>query len=95
MPEKGRSVVSPEGALFHVGGYMTGLNLFLKNTFIFDEHRSQLVVKRPMHEERADHAIHMHGSDSIYVFGGVRFASVETKQLMSLNSVERYSIKHD
>ena len=45
---------------------------FLQNTFILDEHRSQLVALQLMEQGRADHGLHMHG-DKIYALGGMAY----------------------
>jgi len=43
IPEKGRHIVTPEGHVYFMGGYLPLLKLFSKNTFVFDEHRAVLV----------------------------------------------------
>ena len=76
---------------------MPQLRQFLVNTFILDEHRSNLVPMQSMKNARADHALHNEG-DLIYVLGGVSYrdnGGEETGQLMSLNSCEIYDIKND
>ena len=77
---------------------MPQLRSFLNNTFILDEHRSNLVGLQPMKTSRADHALLQEG-DQIYVLGGMRFRNKEEGgspgQVMSLNSCEIYSISKD
>ena len=93
IPDRGRSVVTPDGNLYMVGGYLPTIKSFLGNTFTLDEHRSQLVALQSMHRARADHALHIEG-DKIYVFGGMAFNEDES-HTRSLNSVEVYDISED
>jgi len=57
IPDRARSCVSPSGGLFLIGGYLPQIKVFLKNTFIYDEYRSQLVALSNMNDSRADFAI--------------------------------------
>ena len=40
VPERTRCIVSPTGQCYQIGGYLPNLNLFMRNTFVLDEHRS-------------------------------------------------------
>jgi hypothetical protein len=55
--------------MFLVGGYLTPLKTYLKNTFTLDEHRSLLVANQNMNVARSDHAI-IYFKGCIYAFGG-------------------------
>jgi hypothetical protein len=57
FPDRTRHIVIPEGALYLTGGYQNLLKIFLDNTFILDDHRSNLVPLQRMKQARADHAI--------------------------------------
>ena len=94
VPERGRSVVAPDGNLYLIGGYMPLIKSFLKNTFTLDEHRSQLVALQTMDEARADHALMIEG-DKIYAFGGMSSVGPGSDAVKSLNTCEVYSISED
>lgn len=65
-------MVTPEGACYLFGGYLPQLRMFLSNTWILDEHRSNLVPLQFMKSGRADHALQLAG-DTIYMLGGMSF----------------------
>lgn len=97
LPERSRCLVTPEGACYLFGGYMPSLRMFMNNTFILDEHRSNLVALQPMKTGRADHALLQEG-DNIYVLGGMTFHGSDgqqTGQVTSINSCEVYSMSKD
>lgn len=70
IPERSRSLVTPKGHMYLVGGYIPQINHFSKNLFVLDEHRSILVPKRKMLSARTSHALHYY-EEKIYAFGGV------------------------
>lgn len=62
-------MVTPEGNLYVTGGFQHILKVFLNNTFIMDDYRSNLISLKRMISERADHGI-LYSKGLIYVFGG-------------------------
>jgi hypothetical protein len=67
-----RSVVTPEGQLYVLGGYLPLLKYFVQNTFILDEHRQTLVPIQRMIQGRSDFAV-IYRQNKIYIFGGMTF----------------------
>lgn len=72
FPERGRSIVTPEGKLYCLGGYVALLKTFSRSNFILDEYRSQLVGMQMMKRGRADHAL-LYFRGNIFVFGGTAY----------------------
>jgi hypothetical protein len=70
LPERSRSLVTPKGHMYLVGGYVHLIEHFSKNTFVLDEHRSILVPRQTLQQGRCDHAMH-YFADKIYAFGGM------------------------
>ena len=74
---------------------MKQLRSFVKNLFILDEHRSQLIPLQLMKEGRADHTL-LFFKNCIYAIGGMNYAPQSFQgNLCTLNSIERYSIEND
>jgi hypothetical protein len=81
--------------MFLVGGYITPLKCYIKNTFTLDEHRSILVSLRHMNEARAEHAM-LYSKGVIYVFGGEALVEgSEAMEVKSLNTCEAYDVAED
>jgi hypothetical protein len=97
FPDRARHIVTPEGVLYLTGGYQTLLKAFLDNTFILDDHRSNLVPLQRMKHPRADHAIIYQKSScgQIFVFGGMAFKEGSSSRVQSIASSEMYSLKDD
>ena len=95
VADRTRCIVSPEGVCYQLGGYLPAINLFTRNMFVLDEHRSNYVALQNMNKGRADHTVLMTNSNDIYVFGGMAHANNVRKVVESLNSCEVYSIKDD
>jgi hypothetical protein len=99
IPERTRCIVSPDGACYQIGGYLPAINLFTKNNFVLDEHRSQYVALQSMKRGRADHTLLMINASQIYVFGGMGHHLSDEKDsktmVESLNTCEIYSITED
>ena len=95
VAERSRSLVTPEGQMFLVGGYLPPIKSYLRNTFTLDEHRSILVALQHMKTPRAEHAI-LYSKGTIYVFGGESLVEgSKVSEVKSLNSCEAYSIADD
>jgi hypothetical protein len=95
FPERARHIVTPEGVLYLTGGYQTLLKTFLDNTFILDDHRSNVVPLSRMKQPRADHAIIYQKSGHIFVFGGMALKEGSSSKVCSLGASEMYSVKED
>jgi hypothetical protein len=95
IADQSRCLVTPNGAMFLIGGYLPPLKSYIKNTFTLDEHRSLLVALQNMNTGRADHAL-IYFKDSIYAFGGEAMVkNSESLEIESLTSCEVYSIEKD
>jgi hypothetical protein len=70
IPERSRSLVTPAGTLYIIGGYVSLMDHFCRNTFLLDEHRSMLIGRKMMTTARADHGLHYH-QGKIYAIGGI------------------------
>lgn len=96
VADRTRCIVSPDGICYQIGGYLPAINLFTRNTFVLDEHRSQYVALQNMEIGRADHTLLMVNANEIYVFGGMAHCKAAgEKGVESLNSCEVYSISED
>jgi len=96
IPEKSGHVVTPEGTCLMIGGYLPLLQIYLKNTFVFDDYHQVFINKQHMHYSRADHAtIYIRGF--IYVLGGISdeplVGQVAEKEARTLNICEVYSVE--
>ena len=95
VAERSRSLVTPTGAMFLVGGYITPLKCYIKNTFTLDEHRSILVSLQHMNVARAEHAM-LYSKGVIYVFGGETLVEdSEAMEVKSLATCEAYDVEAD
>lgn len=92
IPDRSRTIVTPTGALLITGGYMPLIDLFCKNTFILEEHRSMLIGRKMMITARADHGLNYH-KGRIYAIGGI--SAREDDSLQSLTSCEIYNVEED
>jgi len=95
VAERSRSLVTPSGAMFLIGGFMPSLKCYIKNTFTLDEHRSILVSLSHMNQARADHSM-LYFKEKIYVFGGeTAVEGSEAMEVKTLNTCEAYSEADD
>jgi Kelch motif/Galactose oxidase, central domain len=94
FPEFSRHIATAEGKIYSMGGYMPALKLFLKNTFILDEYRTQLVPLTHMKRARADHVV-LYLKGSIFVMGGCTDQLSTDRTVESTNHCELYSIERD
>lgn len=70
IPERSRSLVTPKGHMYLVGGYVPLIEHFSKNTFVLDEHRSILVPRNNLLKARCDFAL-CYQDDKLYALGGM------------------------
>jgi hypothetical protein len=92
LPERSRSVVTPAGRLYILGGFLPLINHFSRNVFVLDEHRAQLVPKNSFKTGRCDHAVHLYDG-KIYILGGMGYE--RGNKLASLNDCEIYNVEQD
>lgn len=94
IPERSRSIVTPAGKLYLLGGFLPIINHFSKNTFVLDEHRAILLAKKSFLNGRCDHAVHYYDG-KIYVLGGMNYEDESNSKLRSLKDCEVYNIEDD
>jgi len=94
IPERSRSIVTPAGKLYLLGGFLPVINHFSRNTFILDEHRAILLAKKSFLNGRCDHAVHYYDG-KIYVLGGMSYEDHSNSKLRSLRDCEVYNIEDD
>lgn len=76
IADRSRNIVTPQGQMFLLGGYLPAIKSYLSNTFTLDEHRSLLVALQGMNTPRAEFAT-LYFKGSIYVLGGEGLAEGE------------------